>query len=229
MTLHLTDISVDQSSKAVRPVVLPAPLTGGIYRRSFKRFIDATIVLLAAPFIVPAVLFMAALVAFDGHNPFYSQKRVGLNGRIFKMWKLRSMVPNAEEALQDYLASNPAARAEWHTTQKLKNDPRITKMGRFIRKTSLDELPQLFNVFNGTMSLIGPRPMMVEQQLLYPGTAYYHLRPGISGLWQVSDRNECEFAGRAVYDDQYHRELSLGMDASILAKTFGVVLRGTGY
>ena len=122
-----------------------------------------------------------------------------------------------------------AARAEWDETQKLKNDPRITPFGRFLRKSSLDELPQLWNVFVGDMSLVGPRPMMLNQQALYPGTAYYALRPGITGFWQTAGRNRTSFEARAEYDTSYEAELSLATDVKILARTVSVVVNGTGY
>ena len=168
-------------------------------------------------------------MAADGGRAFYSQTRIGRNGRTFRMWKLRTMVPDAEARLREYIATNPAARAEWNATQKLKNDPRITRVGRFLRKSSIDELPQLWNVLTGSMSLVGPRPMMVEQQALYYGHGYYNQRPGITGLWQISDRNESEFAGRVRYDDIYDRCVSLKTDVAILIRTVGVVLRCTGY
>jgi lipopolysaccharide/colanic/teichoic acid biosynthesis glycosyltransferase len=145
------------------------------------------------------------------------------------MWKIRTMVPQADRLLEAYLAENPEVRREWDLTQKLKCDPRITRFGGLLRKTSLDELPQLWNVFVGNMSLIGPRPMMVDQEGLYPGTAYYALRPGISGPWQVSKRNESSFAERAKYDTDYYLGLSFRGDLKILAQTVGVVLRSTGY
>ena len=135
---------------------------------------------------------------------------------------------DAESALARHIATDPEARAEWDSTQKLKKDPRITPVGRLIRKTSLDELPQLWNVLKGDMSLVGPRPMMVSQREIYPGIAYYNLRPGITGNWQVSERNESEFRARAVYDTAYDRELNLKTDVNILFKTVGVVLRATG-
>jgi exopolysaccharide production protein ExoY len=201
----------------------------GVYGRLAKRLFDIFAVLAAAPVVLPVVALLALLVARDGHAPFYRQARVGRGGRVFTLWKLRSMVPNAEARLADYLAQNPAARAEWNTTQKLKRDPRITRFGKILRKTSLDELPQLWNVLTGDMSLVGPRPMMPEQEPLYPGRAYYTLRPGITGLWQISDRNETTFAARAEYDADYARALSFGMDMKILLSTVGVVTRGTGY
>ena len=145
------------------------------------------------------------------------------------MWKLRSMVCDADRVLDDYLDDNPAMRAEWDTKQKLLEDPRVTPLGRFLRKSSIDELPQLYNVLRGDMSLVGPRPMMVDQQCLYPGKDYYELRPGITGFWQISDRNQTSFADRAFYDARYNRRLSLGTDLYILMSTVRVVLRGTGH
>jgi len=142
---------------------------------------------------------------------------------------LRSMVVDAEDRLKVHLDCDPVARHQWDSTQKLKQDPRVTRIGRLLRKTSMDELPQLLNVLNGTMSLVGPRPMMVSQRHLYYGRAYYRLRPGITGLWQISARNESEFVARVRYDDEYHRNLSCWLDLKILIRTVVVVLRGTGY
>ncbi len=144
------------------------------------------------------------------------------------MWKIRTMVSDSDERLARYLRENPAAREEWARNQKLRSDPRITPYGRFLRKTSLDELPQLWNVLTGDMSLIGPRPMMPHQRALYHGTSYYALRPGISGYWQVSDRNESEFKARVDFDDLYDRTVSLATDIRLLVKTAWVVVRGTG-
>ena len=201
----------------------------GLYRSVLKRLFDILLVVAAAPFVVPIVAILALIVARDGAKPFYFQDRIGLNGRTYRIWKLRSMVVDADSHLAAHLAASAEARAEWTATQKLKADPRITSFGRFLRKSSLDELPQLFNVLKGDMSLVGPRPMMCEQQALYPGTSYYDLRPGITGYWQISDRNETAFAERAFYDTRYAADLSLTTDLRILAKTVGVVLRGTGY
>lgn len=201
----------------------------GLYRRGFKRLFETLLVLVTAPVTLPLILLIAALVALDGGNPFFSQKRIGRNGRVFRLWKLRTMVVDAEDRLQSCLAADPEARAQWDRTQKLKSDPRVTRLGRLLRKVSLDELPQLLNVLNGTMSLVGPRPMMVGQRHLYFGKAYYRLRPGITGLWQISERNELEFIARVRYDEAYDRNLSGWLDLRILARTVGVVLRGTGY
>ena len=199
------------------------------YRNVFKRVLDLSLITLALPFVVPLIAVLALLVWLNGGRPFYSQPRVGVNGKVYRIWKLRTMVPDADARLDSYLRENPILQHEWLTKQKLLKDPRITPLGRILRKTSLDELPQLFNVVRGEMSLVGPRPMMVSQEELYPGRAYYRLRPGITGPWQVSDRNETRFAERARYDDEYDRSLSLGRDLSILMATFRVVLRGTGH
>lgn len=190
---------------------------------------DILLTVLAAPIVVPLVAILALLVMMDGHNPFYSQMRVGRGGKAFRMWKLRTMVHDADVRLESYLNENPSARIEWDATQKLKKDPRITWIGGLLRKISADELPQLLNVFVGSMSLVGPRPMMVQQRKDYDGAAYFEMLPGLTGLWQVSDRNECEFIGRVKYDEAYYQTLSFGTDLRILLKTVTVVLRGTGY
>ncbi|WP_333815033.1 sugar transferase [Tabrizicola sp.] len=199
-----------------------------LYRRTLKRWMDVGFVLMAAPFVVPVVLVLVAVLRLTGHAPFFTQERVGREGRTFRLWKLRTMVPNAEERLQDYLRKDEAARHEWEAFQKLSRDPRITEFGQFLRKSSLDELPQLWNVLIGDMSLVGPRPMMVDQQDLYPGSAYYALRPGLTGTWQISDRNQSTFAQRADFDAEYERNLSFFRDLKILLATVGVVLRATG-
>jgi exopolysaccharide production protein ExoY len=208
--------------------VLPVRPSFGLYFSVGKRALDLVLVIATLPFWVSLVAVLSVLVAFDGGAPLYAQKRVGKGGRVFTMWKLRSMVKNADQRLEAYLATNPEARAEWDSTQKLRDDPRVTLFGRIMRKTSLDELPQIWNVLKGDMSLVGPRPMMLEQQALYPGLAYYKLRPGITGNWQITDRNKTTFAARAEYDRDYAATVSLGADVGILAKTVRVVLNGTG-
>jgi lipopolysaccharide/colanic/teichoic acid biosynthesis glycosyltransferase len=142
---------------------------------------------------------------------------------------MRTMVHNADELLEEHLRKDPALREEWNNTQKLKNDIRVTSVGRILRKISMDELPQLWNVLTGSMSLVGPRPMMPAQQSMYPGRSYYNLRPGITGFWQISDRNDCDFAERATYDTAYAAQVSFATDMNVLWRTVAVVLRGTGY
>lgn len=199
------------------------------YRRMIKRPLDVALILLSAPIVVPFILVLAWMVWRDGGRPFYSQLRIGRDGKEYRIWKLRSMVPDADKRLSAYLDENPEARAEWDATQKLRDDPRVTRVGRVLRRSSMDELPQLWNVLKGDMSLVGPRPMMPEQKDLYHGEGYYRLRPGITGFWQTSGRNATSFAARALYDDRYERDLSLAGDTAILVRTLGVVMRATGY
>lgn len=199
-----------------------------LYRRFGKRALDLALVLAFAPIVIFVVAILAMMVALDGSNPFYSQSRVGRNGRLFRIWKLRTMVVDADEQLKTLLASDPQAALEWEATQKLRVDPRITRAGHFLRRASLDELPQLYNVLVGDMSLVGPRPMMPEQRSLYPGREYYRLAPGLTGLWQVSERNSSTFEARASYDAAYERGLSFALDVQTLGRTVGVVLKQTG-
>ena len=228
MTVHVTNVA-DRVAANVDAIPVPVVRHGaGVYRSVFKRLFDLVLIVAALPFIVPVIAVIAALIARDGHNPFFLQERVGKDGRRFTMWKFRTMVPNAERKLEQYLSENPSAREEWTTKQKLSRDPRCTKLGRALRRTSIDELPQLFNVLVGDMSLVGPRPMMPSQQSLYPGRSYYNLRPGMTGSWQVSKRNLSMFAERAHYDDSYDMTLTMWTDVKILAKTAAVVVRGTG-
>lgn len=193
-----------------------------------KRAFDIAATLAIAPVALPLVGVCAFMVSRDGSSAFYSQSRLGKNGKEFRIWKLRTMVPDADKVLASYLDNDPAAKAEWNAHQKLTNDPRITRVGRFLRKYSIDEFPQLFNVFIGDMSLVGPRPMCPDQRVQYPGTAYFELRPGMTGLWQISERHHSTFAERAIYDNRYAVALSLVTDLRILAMTPLVVFRGTG-
>ena len=199
------------------------------YSIALKRAFDLTVVLLAAPIWIPIIVLMSLWVATDGHSPLFTQSRVGRNGRVYRMLKIRTMVPNAEERLAQHIAENDEARAEWDSKQKLKNDPRITRVGSFLRKSSLDELPQLLNVLRGDMSLVGPRPMMENQTYLYEGEAYYRLLPGVTGLWQISERNESTFADRSLFDAAYAEQMSFKYDLWILWRTVAVVFRCTGY
>lgn len=229
MTLQLNELS-DEIDKSSTPVgLVNVPFRSGLYRNYLKRLFDVSAVVATGILVGPLILVLALLVALDGSSPFYWNERVGRGGRTFRMLKLRTMVPDADKMLEAYLSRNAAARLEWNCTQKLKSDPRITTVGRFLRKTSLDELPQLWNVLIGDMSLVGPRPMMPSQRPLYHGLAYYRLRPGITGIWQVSDRNESAFSKRAEYDTQYDDEVSFRVDMWLLWSTVRVVLKGTGY
>jgi len=201
-----------------------------VYANLGKRILDVALVLLTLPLTVPVILICALALWIEGGHPFYRQDRLGQHGRSFSIMKLRTMVRDADTQLEKYLAANPDMRREWDETQKLKQDPRITWVGKFLRASSLDELPQLWNVLIGDMSLVGPRPMMPEQLPLYGNaTAYFALKPGITGVWQVSARNESRFSYRAQIDAAYGQELSMWADLSLMLRTVGVVVRGTGY
>lgn len=207
----------------------PRRAPGAGYRGWGKRALDVTMVVLSAPVVVPLLAVLMALLWIEGGRPLFPQRRLGMGGRVFTMWKLRTMVPDAEARLAQTLAADPALRAEWETTQKLRRDPRITPLGRLLRKTSLDELPQFWNVLRGDMSLVGPRPMLPEQRPHYPGTAYFRLRPGVTGLWQISDRNDTTFAARADFDTLYDEIVSPGLDLRVMLVTASVMVRATGH
>jgi len=208
---------------------IPVTPAHRLYRQFAKRLMDICLVLMVVPPVALVLCVLAVIIALDGRSPFYFQERVGLNGRVFRMVKLRTMVWNADAAMVAHLAADPKARAEWNRDQKLKQDPRITRFGAILRRSSLDELPQLWNVLVGDMSIVGPRPMMCNQKELYPGTEYYAMRPGITGFWQISARNESSFPERAMFDRSYFQKLSFGTDVSVMFRTVGVMMRGTGY
>jgi lipopolysaccharide/colanic/teichoic acid biosynthesis glycosyltransferase len=158
------------------------------------------------------------------------QPRYGRNGKVFRFYKFRTMVPDADMVLARHLRENEAARREWQKFQKLEHDPRITRFGAFLRKYSIDEFPQFWNVLRGDMSMVGPRPCMFAQKELY-GAYWDHycaVRPGITGLWQVSGRNEVSYRRRAAMDAEYVVTLSMHGDLLILLKTFAVVARARG-
>ncbi len=225
----LCDLADETFSQSLSGRARAASGGSSIYRRSGKRALDLILVVFFAPAWVTLIALLALLVRRDGGPAFYTQDRIGMGGRVFKMWKLRSMVVGADELLAAHLAADPAAHAEWAEKQKLRRDPRITQFGQFIRKTSLDELPQLWNVLLGDMSLVGPRPMMVGQEALYDGSAYYRLKPGVTGPWQVSPRNQIGFADRAIFDDAYEREVGFVKDIGLILSTVRIVVRATGH
>jgi undecaprenyl-phosphate galactose phosphotransferase len=201
------------------------------YRAAGKRLVDIVLSLSLLLMLAPVFLMLAVLSALDGASPFYVQRRVGLRGRPFGCIKFRSMVPDADARLAAVLASDPAAAEEWRLTHKLVRDPRITPIGRILRKTSLDELPQLWNVLMGDMSIVGPRPVTEAELEKYGPAAAIVLstRPGITGLWQVQGRGRgTSYEERVQMDLRYVRSMTLPRDIGILAATAMVVLRGTG-
>lgn len=198
--------------------------------RFIKRAMDIVVSACLLVIFMPLLLTLAAVVKSDGGPAFFGHMRLGLGGKKFPCYKFRSMVPNASELLKEILAKDPIARAEWEKDFKLKNDIRITQIGKFLRKTSLDELPQLWNVFMGHMSLVGPRPIVESELERYKEDADYYLmaKPGMTGLWQVSGRNDTDYATRVYLDAWYVKNWSLWYDISILCKTAGVMIRPKG-
>jgi Undecaprenyl-phosphate galactose phosphotransferase WbaP len=202
------------------------------FARFFKRVIDFTLVLASAPFWVPLMVLLYILIWLeDRKNPMFLQPRIGREGNTFRTAKFRTMVPNAEQVLQEALQKNPKLRAEWEAHFKLKKDPRITKVGRFLRKTSLDEIPQLLNVLAGSMSLVGPRPLPAYHFHDLPEQVRFlrdKVRPGITGLWQVSGRSEAGTAGMEKWDPYYVRNWSVWLDIVVIARTFKAVFFAHG-
>lgn len=214
-------------------VAMPAERRGlqaRLVSRTIKRGVDivgATVLLILG---FPLMIAIAALVAMDGGPVLYRHRRVGVGGKSFDCLKFRTMILEAEDCLSEYLSYHPAAREEWARDQKLAFDPRVTGIGKFLRKASLDELPQLINVVRGEMSLVGPRPV-TQSELGHYGASvplYASVRPGITGLWQVSGRNDVGYAQRVALDESYVRRWSLALDLWILLRTPGVVFTRKG-
>lgn len=195
-----------------------------------KRAIDCIVALLLLGFALPLIAVAAALIVCDGGPAFFAHTRFGRHGRPFRCWKLRTMAPDALERLPALLAADPALAAEWARSFKLRNDPRVTGVGRLLRRTRLDELPQLWNVLAGDMSLVGPRPVTRAELTAYGRWArlYCSVRPGLTGLWQVSGDAETTYAERIAMDRDYVENRSLVRDLMILLRTGPVVLRRTG-
>ncbi|MGE0408058.1 MAG: sugar transferase [Amphiplicatus sp.] len=211
---HVTEISFP-----ARPAGVPT-----------KRVIDIVGAAFAIVFFAPLMAVIYVLVRRDGGPGVFAQQRIGRNGRIFSCYKFRSMIPNAEEALKNLICANEKMRVAWETDRKLENDPRVTPLGVFLRRKSLDELPQLFNVLKGDMSLVGPRPIVLDEKGKYGAAFDYYtqMRPGLTGLWQVSGRNDIAYEERVKLDTDYVRRWSLRRDIAILVKTVAVVINGRG-
>ena len=199
--------------------------------RLAKRLFDLIATICGGFLILPILIIVAVLVGIDnkGHIIF-AHRRVGQNGKLFPCYKFQSMIPDAQERLEEYLANNPEAKREWETTFKLTNDPRVTKLGAFLRKTSLDELPQLWNVLMGDMSLVGPRPIVMKEIDLYGDhiKEYYMVPPGITGMWQVNGRSDTTYEERVAMDTWYVRNWSVWIDLVYLFKTVKTVFTGKG-
>jgi lipopolysaccharide/colanic/teichoic acid biosynthesis glycosyltransferase len=196
-----------------------------------KRFFDVTLVLISLPVLLPAFGIVSALVMLSSPGPiFYSHRRIRQGGAFFSMWKFRTMCVNSAEVIEEYLARHPEARAEWNHTHKLRDDPRITPIGSFLRRYSLDELPQLWNVLTGQMSLVGPRPIVAAEVEKYGECfdCYCRVKPGLTGLWQISGRSMLSYETRVTLDCEYVEHWSLGRDVGILSKTYSSVVNQDG-
>ena len=200
-------------------------------QHAVKRALDVTAGVILLFLLAPLMLLIAALIrAGDSGPALFRQNRIGRGGKSFRCWKFRTMACNADEALQRLLATDPVAAQEWAESQKLTCDPRITPLGAFLRRSSLDELPQLFNIVTGDMSFVGPRPIVAAERERY-GEAFTHcfsVPPGLTGLWQISGRSDCSYATRVSLDSQYASEWHLLLDAKILVKTVPAVLLQKG-
>lgn len=200
-------------------------------RRILKRLLDLVHLLVFAPFAIAVAIVIAIAIKCDSRGPvFYTHERIGFGGRKFRVWKFRTMVADSAAVLEKHLRENDDAKKEWARTQKLLNDPRITRVGAFLRRSSLDEFPQLWNVLRGEMSIVGPRPIVQSEISRYgPNYVLYtHVRPGITGLWQVSGRNNLPYADRIRLDVHYVRNWSLWLDMYILTRTVTAVVSGRG-
>jgi exopolysaccharide production protein ExoY len=195
-----------------------------------KRLLDVVGAVILALVFSPLMLVIVLLMRKSDGSVIYRHRRVGRGGQMFSCLKFRTMIPNADQVLRALLERDPELQAEWVRDHKLRNDPRVTRLGRFLRRTSLDELPQLLNVLRGEMSLVGPRPVIREELLRYGRNVntYLAAKPGITGLWQVTGRNDTDYRRRVVLDTYYVRNQNLLLDLYILAKTTGVVLGGNG-
>ncbi|MCT7375579.1 sugar transferase [Chelativorans salis] len=196
-------------------------------RESVKRSLDVSIAFLSLLFLFPVIAVICILLlVHDGRPLIYRHKRVGRDGKIFDCLKFRTMRRDAEMVLNDLLSTSEAARCEWNTQQKLRQDPRIHRLGRFLRMASLDEIPQFINVLRGEMSIVGPRPIVEDEIPRYGDRihCYLSMTPGITGLWQVSGRSDTSYDYRVDLDAEYHRTHSLGLDLRIMWRTVGVLL-----
>lgn len=226
----MTHTSTDEDRMSRLPDYSGSLFSAAEYGGIAKRLMDILLCLLILAPVLLVVAVLYVVVRLEGGPGFFGHRRVGRQGTLFRCWKIRTMVPDAQERLEELLENDPSAREEWKRDRKLRNDPRVTRLGDFLRKTSLDELPQLWNVLKGDMSLIGPRPVTEPELDRYGSSqwAYLSVRPGVTGLWQVSGRNDIDYDERVQLDVDYYNTLSFRSDMRILVQTFGAVLGRTG-
>jgi undecaprenyl-phosphate galactose phosphotransferase len=203
---------------------------GSLAYRAGKRFLDTAGAVALAVLFLPLILAVTVALHRKGGAVIYKHRRVGRDGQIFECLKFRTMIPDADKVLRGLLETDDELKAEWIQNHKLKHDPRVTRLGKFLRRTSLDELPQLWNVLKGDMSLVGPRPVVREELLRYGRNAgvYLSVKPGVTGLWQATGRNDTDYRRRVAMDVCYVKSRSLWLDVYILFRTVGVVLGGHG-
>jgi Undecaprenyl-phosphate galactose phosphotransferase WbaP len=198
---------------------------------AIKRFMDLLIVGLGGLIILPFLLVIALFIKLSSRGPvLYGHRRLGMDGKPFKALKFRSMAADADKKLESLLASDPGLREEWEANRKLKTDPRVTKIGRILRRTSFDEFPQLLNILKGEMSLVGPRPV-TETEIEKDGESYrriFSVKPGLTGLWQVSGRSDTDYTERVSHDTYYLQSWSVWLDLWILYRTPGAIFKGKG-
>jgi lipopolysaccharide/colanic/teichoic acid biosynthesis glycosyltransferase len=205
--------------------------TNGVHYRLVKRLLDIFIVCSLLPCLLPLILIVAAIVRISSPGPIlYRQRRMGRFGREFSLWKFRSMYANSDEILRNHLQLNHEAAREWAQSRKLKMDPRVTRLGNVLRRASLDELPQFLNVLAGSMSLVGPRPIVSAERAQYRNAYFFYAsaKPGLTGLWQVSGRSDLTYHQRVSLDEEYVRRWNLALDIRILWRTAGVVWGAKG-
>ena len=221
------DVAAGPERRSTSIEDLPSKLL--LYRS--KRVVDIVLIVLSLPVTLPILGLLSLVVLMSTPGPiFYSHRRIGRNGAFFSMWKFRTMCENSAEVLEEYLTRNPQARAEWSRTHKLRYDPRVTKIGRLLRRYSLDELPQLWNVMAGKMTLVGPRPIVAAEVEKYgDGFRFYRrVKPGLTGLWQVSGRSQLTYPQRVQLDCDYVERWSMRRDFVILLRTFLSVVNQDG-
>ncbi|MGB7240878.1 MAG: sugar transferase [Sulfitobacter sp.] len=215
------------AGSAINAGTARATVLGGKVKRTF----DIIFAIIGIVLLLPLLLLVAIVVKITSRGPaLYGHKRIGYGGLVFKCWKFRSMMTDGKDVLERYLEAHPEEKAEWVKNRKLKNDPRVTRIGRVLRAYSIDELPQLLNVLVGEMSFVGPRPVVCDELNKYGSAAVHYLsaRPGVTGLWQISGRSDVCYSERITLDSQYVQSWSFTQDCAIIARTIPAVVSAKG-